>query len=128
MKILSLFLVFAALLSFAACGTEKDDSLHASSGTSTDSLTGDSSVTDTENSSESSGNTEVWQPVHEVDNLFLAGDQYHQDVLVYDLDQPEGQRKTWILYRKNFSPPPKSPMVPAGLLGPVRLFVSKDDI
>ena len=45
--------------------------------------------------------------------------------VVYDLDQPEGQRKTWILYRKNFSPPPKSPMVPAGLLGPVRLFVPK---
>jgi hypothetical protein len=48
--------------------------------------------------------------------------------VVYDLGLPENQRKTWILYRKNFSPPPGSPMVPAGLLGPVRLFVSKDDI
>ena len=45
--------------------------------------------------------------------------------VVYDLDQPKEERKTWILYRKNFSPPPKSPMVPAGLLGPVRLFVPK---
>jgi hypothetical protein len=46
--------------------------------------------------------------------------------VVYDLGQPESQRKTWILYRKNFSPPPGSPMVPAGLIGPVRLLVSND--
>ena len=42
--------------------------------------------------------------------------------VIYDLSQPEDRRKTWILYRKNFSPPPKSPMVPAGLLGPVKVF------
>lgn len=46
--------------------------------------------------------------------------------VVYDLGQEEKDRKTWILYRKNFSPPPGSPMVPAGLLGPVRILVSED--
>ena len=46
--------------------------------------------------------------------------------VVYDLDQPEERRKTWILYRKNFSPPPKSPMIPAGLLGPVKILAGAE--
>lgn len=42
--------------------------------------------------------------------------------VVYDLNRPEPERKTWMLYRKNFSPSPDSPMVPAGILGPVAIL------
>ena len=42
--------------------------------------------------------------------------------VVYDLNQPEKDRKTWILYQKNFNPPLDSPLIPAGILGPVKLF------
>jgi hypothetical protein len=42
--------------------------------------------------------------------------------VLYDLNQPEEKRKTWILYRKNFNPSPDSPPIPSGLLGPVRLL------
>jgi hypothetical protein len=42
--------------------------------------------------------------------------------VVYDLNQPEKDRKTWILYQKNFNPPLDSPLIPAGILGPVNLF------
>ena len=42
--------------------------------------------------------------------------------VVYDLNQPERDRKTWILYRKNFNPPIDSPLIPAGILGPVRVL------
>ena len=42
--------------------------------------------------------------------------------VVYDQNQPEEKRKTWILYRKNFNPPLDSPLIPSGLMGPVRLL------
>jgi hypothetical protein len=42
--------------------------------------------------------------------------------VVYDLNMPEEQRKTWIIYQKNFNPSPKAPMIPAGILGPVKMF------
>ena len=42
--------------------------------------------------------------------------------VLFDQNQPEERRKTWILYRKNFNPPLDSPMIPSGLMGPVRLL------
>jgi hypothetical protein len=45
--------------------------------------------------------------------------------VVYDLNLPEKDRKTWILYRKNFSPSPESPLIPSGLLGPVTIHLEK---
>ena len=42
--------------------------------------------------------------------------------VLFDQNQPEECRKTWILYRKNFNPPLDSPMIPSGLMGPVRLL------
>ena len=41
--------------------------------------------------------------------------------IVYDLGQPEANRKTWILYRPQYNPKPTDPFVPAGILGPVSL-------
>ena len=41
--------------------------------------------------------------------------------VIYDLGQPEKTRKTWMLYDPRFSPSPKAPFVPSGILGPVRL-------
>lgn len=41
--------------------------------------------------------------------------------IVYDLGQPEKDRKTWILYKKRFSPGPETHFVPSGITGPVRL-------
>ena len=38
--------------------------------------------------------------------------------VVYDLGQPEKDRKTWILYQPEYNPSSKDPLVPAGLLGP----------
>ena len=42
--------------------------------------------------------------------------------VVYDLNQPESKRKTWILYQKKFNPAASSPMIPAGIIGPARVF------
>jgi hypothetical protein len=47
--------------------------------------------------------------------------------VVYDLGLPEAGRKTWILYRKGFSPAPDSPMIPAGILGPVGIFLKSQN-
>ena len=41
--------------------------------------------------------------------------------VIYDLGQPESERKTWMLYDPRFSPSPKDPFVPSGILGPVCL-------
>jgi beta-galactosidase/beta-glucuronidase len=42
--------------------------------------------------------------------------------VVYDLNQPEKDRKTWILYQKNFNPSLDSPLIPAGILGQVKVL------
>ena len=39
--------------------------------------------------------------------------------VVYDRNQPEKDRKTWILYRPGLNPPLDAPLIPQGLLGPV---------
>jgi hypothetical protein len=41
--------------------------------------------------------------------------------VIYDLGQKEEFRKTWILYRPGFNPKPTDPLIPAGVIGPVRL-------
>jgi hypothetical protein len=41
--------------------------------------------------------------------------------VVYDLGQPERDRKTWILYQPNYNPKSTDPFVPAGIVGPVFL-------
>ena len=41
--------------------------------------------------------------------------------VVYDLGQPEKDRKTWIINRPDFNPHPTDPFVPSGILGPVVL-------
>ena len=116
-RFLSMLLLLPLVLSVAACGTEPagtDESLANSSGSIAGSMTEDSSSvtdsqtqntssatdsqmqntsssTDTEGSTGTSTTTEeeVWEPTHVVDNLFLAGDQYNQDVLIYNLDKLE---------------------------------------
>ena len=49
--------------------------------------------------------------------------------VIYDLGLPEKDRKTWMLYDPRFSPSPKDPFVPSGILGAVRLacWVPKPD-
>ena len=39
--------------------------------------------------------------------------------VVYDLGQPEKERKTWIIYQPNYNPRPTDQFVPSGILGPV---------
>ena len=41
--------------------------------------------------------------------------------VIYDLGQPEKERKTWILYQPRYNPKPTDPFVPSGILGPVVL-------
>ena len=41
--------------------------------------------------------------------------------VIYDLGQPEKDRKTWILYQPRYNPKPTDPFVPSGVLGPVTL-------
>ena len=41
--------------------------------------------------------------------------------VIYDLGQPEKERKTWIINRAELNPHPTSPFVPSGILGPVVL-------
>ena len=41
--------------------------------------------------------------------------------VVYDLGQPETERKTWIIYKPRYNPSPTDPFVPSGILGPVLL-------
>ena len=48
--------------------------------------------------------------------------------IIYDLGQPEKDRKTWIIYQKAYNPGPKDPYVPAGILGPVLLRQAASEI
>ncbi len=41
--------------------------------------------------------------------------------VVYDLGQPEKDRKTWIIYKPRYNPGPDAPFVPSGILGSVYL-------
>lgn len=41
--------------------------------------------------------------------------------VIYDLGQPEKDRKTWIIYQPDYNPSPTDPFVPSGILGPVLL-------
>jgi hypothetical protein len=41
--------------------------------------------------------------------------------VIYDLGQPEKNRKTWIIYQPDYNPKPTDPFVPSGILGPVVL-------
>jgi len=40
---------------------------------------------------------------------------------IYDLGQPEKERKTWIIYQPGYNPKPTDPFVPSGVLGPIVL-------
>ena len=42
--------------------------------------------------------------------------------VIYDLGQPEANRKTWIIYQPDYNPSPTDPFVLSGILGPVRLI------
>ena len=85
-RFFAMILLFALVCSFSACGTDDSPSTSDSDASVQTSETDSESVTDTE-SDASTSEEEAWEPIHVVDNLFLAGDQYNQDVLVYDLDQ-----------------------------------------
>ena len=41
--------------------------------------------------------------------------------VIYDLGQPETNRKTWIIYQPNYNPKPTDPFIPSGIIGPVLL-------
>ena len=41
--------------------------------------------------------------------------------VIYDLGQPEEDRKTWIVYQPDHNPGPNDPFTPSGILGPVFL-------
>ena len=41
--------------------------------------------------------------------------------VIYDLGQPEKDRKTWIIYKPDYNPKPTDPFVPSGIIGPVYL-------
>jgi hypothetical protein len=41
--------------------------------------------------------------------------------VIYDLGLPEAERKTWMLYRKNYNPEPGDPFIESGLVAPVWL-------
>ena len=41
--------------------------------------------------------------------------------VIYDLGQPEKDRKTWIIYQPNYNPKPTDPFVSSGIIGPVYL-------
>ena len=41
--------------------------------------------------------------------------------VIYDLGQPEKDRKTWIIYQPNYNPKPTDPFIPSGIMGPVHL-------
>ena len=41
--------------------------------------------------------------------------------VIYDLGQPEKDRKTWIAYQPGYNPGPTDPFAPSGILGPVFL-------
>ena len=41
--------------------------------------------------------------------------------VIYDLGQPEKNRKTWIIYQSGYNPSPTDLFVPSGILGPVLL-------
>ena len=41
--------------------------------------------------------------------------------VIYDLGQPEKDRKTWIIYQTGYNPSPADSFVPSGILGPVCL-------
>ena len=41
--------------------------------------------------------------------------------VIYDLGQPEKDRKTWIIYLPDYNPHPTDPFVPSGILAPVVL-------
>lgn len=45
--------------------------------------------------------------------------------VIYDLGQPEKDRKTWILYREGYNPRPDDAFGPAGILGKVTLEVRR---
>ena len=42
--------------------------------------------------------------------------------VIYDLGQPEKDRKTWILYQPRYNPKPTDPFVPSGILGSVQIL------
>ena len=42
--------------------------------------------------------------------------------VIYDLGQPEKDRKTWILYQPKYNPGPKDAFSPSGIVGPVRIY------
>lgn len=85
-RFFALILLFVLACSFSACGPVDSPSTSDSDASAQVSDTDSESVTDPE-SDASTSEEEAWEPIHVVDNLFLAGDQYNQDVLVYDLDQ-----------------------------------------
>ena len=39
--------------------------------------------------------------------------------VIYDLGQPEENRKTWIPYQPRYNPKPTDPFIPSGIVGPV---------
>ena len=41
--------------------------------------------------------------------------------VIYDLGQPEKDRKTWMVYQPGYNPGPTDPFAPSGILGPVLL-------
>jgi len=41
--------------------------------------------------------------------------------VLYDLNRPAVERKTWTIHNPGFGPPLDSPLLPSGLIGPVRL-------
>jgi hypothetical protein len=47
--------------------------------------------------------------------------------VIYDLGQNEENRKTWILYRPGFNPKPDDPLIPAGVIGPVGIFLKSQN-
>jgi hypothetical protein len=42
---------------------------------------------------------------------------------VYDLNRPKNERKTWTVYNPGYGPKLDSPLLPSGIIGPVRLRV-----
>jgi len=41
--------------------------------------------------------------------------------VIYDLGQPEKNRRTWMLYRPQYNPGPEDPFIPSGILGPIHI-------
>ena len=45
--------------------------------------------------------------------------------VLYDLNRPKAERKTWTIHRPGLGPDLSAPLLPAGLLGPVRLIMGE---